>query len=399
MKTVLELRCPPLPLVRIALIGLGQRGTKTLQRYADIKGAEIRCLVDIEEERLAGAAHILEETHRPQADLLLGPDAWREACRRNDIDLVYICTDWGSHCPIAVEAMNCGKHVAVEVPAATTIDECHQLVDVSEATRRHCFMTENCCYDSLALATYEMAREGLLGTITHCEGAYIHNLRDTFGLTGNAAEADHNWMERSCATHAGNPYPTHGIGPIGWLLNLHRGDRMDYLVSLTSQGQGPDELLGRVSSTLIRTVRGKSILLQLDVTTMRPYSRLQTVCGTEGFVQKYPVATLKTSQTDTILTGDAASEEAHRHLSSHAAKIWEEGHRLHVANEMNYAMDARLIHCLRNGLPLDIDVYDAAEWSCLAELSERSAREGSRPVSVPDFTHGHWQELSAHRMW
>ncbi len=399
MNTVLELRGPPIPLVRIGLVGLGGRGMKTLERYAFIENAEIRIIADIDSQRLEAANAALRQSGRKEAEVLEGEEAWREICQRPDIDLLYICTDWSSHCEMAVEAMRCGKHVAVEVPAATTIDECHRLVDTAEATHRHCFMTENCCYDSFALATLEMQREGLLGDVTHCEGAYIHNLRDTFGLTGNAVPAAQNWMERSCARHAGNPYPTHGIGPIGWLLNLHRGDRMDYLVSLTSVGGGVDNLLSRVNSTLIRTVRGASILLQLDVTTMRPYSRLQTVCGTGGFVQKYPVPTIKTIQTATILTGDEALAEADCHAHSHAAQLWQKGHALNVPNEMNYTMDSRLIYCLNHGLPLDIDVYDAAEWSCLAELSERSAREGSRPVSIPDFTHGHWQDLKTHRMF
>ena len=399
MDSVLELRCPPIPLVRIGLIGLGQRGMKTLERYAYIEGAEIRCIADIDAKRLSAANDALRQSGRPAADSLVGDKAWQTVCRRDDIDLVYVCTDWSSHCEMAVEAMRQGKHVAVEVPAATTIDECHRLVETAEVTRRHCFMTENCCYDHFALSTLEMQRAGLFGEITHCEGAYIHNLRDTFGLTGNAVDATHNWMERCCAIHDGNPYPTHGIGPIGWLLNLHRGDRMDYLVSLTSRGCGTDHMLGRVNSTLIRTVKGASILLQLDVTSMRPYSRLQTVCGTLGYVQKYPVPTVKTTETATILTGDAALEEAARHTGSQAAHLWQKGHELGVPNEMNYTMDSRLIHCLRHGLPLDIDVYDAAEWSCLAELSERSAREGSRPVSIPDFTHGHWQDLPCHRMY
>lgn len=399
MNTVLELRCPPIPLVRIALVGLGQRGMKTLERYAFIRGAEIRCIADVNAERLHKANEALAATSRPKADELVGADAWREACRREDIDLIYICTDWNSHCEMAVEAMQCGKHVAVEVPAARTIDECHRLVDTAEATRRHCFMTENCCYDNVALSTLEMQRQGLLGEVTHCEGAYIHNLRDTLGLTGNASDASHSWMEQSCAHHKGNPYPTHGIGPIGWLLNLHRGDRMDYLVSLTSNGCGTDNMLGRVNTTLIRTIKGASIVLQLDVTTMRPYSRLQTVCGSQGFVQKYPVPTIKSINTSTILTGDEALEEMKKYAGSDASRLWNEGHEKRVPNEMNYTMDARLIHCLQNGLPLDIDVYDAAEWSCLAELSERSAREGSRPVSIPDFTHGHWLELHGHRMF
>lgn len=169
MKTVLELRCEPLPLVRIGLVGLGRRGMKTLERYAHIGGAVINCLADTDPARLEEAGEKLARSGRPQALALSGADAWQEVCRRADVDLVYICTDWATHCEMAVEAMRCGKHVAVEVPAATSIDECHLLVETAEATRRHCFMTENCCYDHFALATLEMVREGLLGEVTHCE--------------------------------------------------------------------------------------------------------------------------------------------------------------------------------------------------------------------------------------
>ena len=401
MNHVLELRCEPLPIVRIGLIGVGQRGMKTLERYAFIDGAEIRCIADCDDEKLHLANQTLLESGRPEADLLSGREAWHDLCRRKDIDLVYICTDWSTHCEMAVEAMLQGKHVAVEVPAARTLEECWKLVDTAEQTRRHCFMTENCCYDWFALATLEMHHQHRLGTITHCEGAYIHDLRDTFGLTNGKrlTNSTRLWMEKSCAEHGGNPYPTHGIGPIGWLLDIHRGDRMDYLVSLTAQGDGPDELLGRVNSTLIRTHCGRSILLQLDVTTPRPYSRLQTVCATHGFVQKYPTPIIQTAEFPNALTGEDALREAEKYTSNGASQLWKKGHELGVPNEMNFAMDSRLIYCLRNGLPMDIDVYDAAEWSCLAELSQQSALQGSRPIQIPDFTRGKWRKLQGHKMF
>lgn len=399
MDTLLEFRAEALPFVRIGLVGLGRRGMKTLERYAFIEGAGISCIADVCGERLSAANATLAASGRQPAVAFEGENAWREMCRRPDVDLIYICTDWSTHCEMAVEAMSCGKHVAVEVPAATTVEECRLLVGTAEQTRRHCFMTENCCYDFFALSTLEMERAGLLGEVTHCEGAYIHNLHEALYEEGQACVAHNglNWMERKYARHGGNPYPTHGIGPISWLLNLHRGDRMEYLVSMTSSPQ-TDSAAGKVNSTLIKTVKGRTILLQLDVTTPRPYSRLQTVCGTEGFSQKYPEPVLKTKNSP-VLTGEAALGLVEEHLTSHAALLWKRGHELNVPNEMNYAMDARLIYCLRKGLPLDIDVYDAAEWSCLAELSELSAREGGRPVQIPDFTQGHWQDLPGHKLF
>lgn len=400
-STVLELRCEPIPLVRIALIGLGQRGMKTLERYRYIPDAEIRYIVDVDPQKLARAAQALKDSGRPAAQAFVGKEAWHEVCHCDDVDLIYICTEWNSHCTMAVEAMRCGKHVAVEVPAARTVEECRLLIRTAEQTRRHCFMTENCCYDHFALTTLAMHRRGMLGKITHCEGAYIHDLRDIFGLTEDRHRSNSTrlWMERSCTEHGGNPYPTHGIGPIGWLLDIHRGDRMEYLVSMTAQGCGPDDLLGRVNSTLIHTHRGISILLQLDVTTPRPYSRLQTVCASHAFLQKYPVPILQTSDFPRALVGDDALREADKYATDKASLLWKQGRELGVPNEMNYTMDCRLIHCLKHGLPLDIDVYDAAEWSCLAELSRQSAAQGSVPVEIPDFTHGHWNVLPRHQLY
>lgn len=385
MPSAFLLKCAPLPVVRIALVGLGQRGMKTLERYAFIKGAEICCIADLFEERLTAANNTLLRDGRPKAVTLSGEKAWREACRRTDIDLVYICTEWATHTMIAVEAMKCGKHVAVEVPAATTLEECRLLVSTAEATQRHCFMTENCCYDFFALETLEMRRQNVFGTITHCEGAYIHNLSVPSRHNGGVSDTRLNWMERSCASHGGNPYPTHGIGPIAQLLGFHRSDRMVTLTSVTARGAEENgNAAGRINSSLITTQNGVSILLQLDVTTPRPYNRLQTVCGTRAFVQKYPVPTVQMAGT-LPMTGQAALQEMEKYATSPASRLWKEGRLKGVPNEMNYAMDARLIQCLNQGLPLDIDVYDAAEWSCLAELTQQSASRGGKPVEIPDF--------------
>lgn len=386
MPTVANLACTPIPLVRIALIGLGGRGMKTLERYAFIHGAEIRYLVDIDEQRVLLANQKLTQSGRPQTKVLIGEKAWAEACSMQDVDVVYICTEWRSHTTIATEAMRCGKHVIVEVPAATTLRECWQLVETAEKTRRHLFMAENCCYDFFALQTLEIKRRGLFGQIMHCEGAYIHNLNE-YKFAPQHGDTKHNWMIHSCAQHGGNPYPTHAIGPIAQLLDFHNQDRMMRLVSLSSSITIPNECnseLGHINNTLILTERGVSILLQLDVSTNRPYNRLQTVCGTKGFAQKYPLPTLQL-EGEKLLTGNEALSAMQKFATSPASQLWQRGHQLGVPNEMNYAMDARLIYCLQNGLPLDIDVYDAAEWSCLAELTQLSASQGNIPIDIPQF--------------
>ncbi len=394
-QSMIRYRAARIPMVRIALLGVGQRGTKTLERYGVIRGAEVRILADTNEDNLQRAADLLVRSGRPRPELLCGEEAWREAVAHTDIDLVYICTPWHTHTAMACEAMLCGKHVCVEVPAATTLEECWQLVDTAEQTRRHLFMAENCCYDNFALATLEMHRQGLFGELTHVEGAYIHD------LLPSAANGD-NWMLRSIATHGGNAYPTHGMGPIGLLLGLHRGDRLESLTSMTSRTIVTDANMphGGINTTLLRTHRGITILQQLDTTTPRPYSRIQTICGTQGYAQKYPLPTLLTKTMDEPLTADAALKYAEKYNAVNPAiHYWKEGHDIGVPNEMNYAMDCRLIHCLHYGLPLDIDVYDAAEWSCIAPLSAISARGNGRPVDIPDFTRGRWHAAEAHKFF
>lgn len=390
-----QLRCAPIPLIRIGLVGLGQRGLQTLRRYGDVEGAQICALASLTAEEVERGNALLAESGRPRVRTFVGEEAWREMCALHDLDVIYICTDWKSHARMAVEAMRCGKHAAVEVPAATTVDECRTLVRTAEATQRHCFMTENCCYDWFALATLHLRDTGFFGTITHCEGAYLHDWRELFSEGHKSARA---WYRQSCR-HGGNPYPTHGIGPIAQLLRFHRGremgtktgddakagDRMHHLVSMTGQADGPDSLLGHANHTLITTERGVTILLQFDGTTPRPYSRIQSVSGTAGFVQKYPLPTVHSGTL--ALMGEAAEDHLLRSMIDHAARLWLEGKEKGVPNAMNYAMDQRFIHCLRHGLPLDIDVYDAAEWSCLSELSRRSALEGGARVDIPDFLH------------
>lgn len=380
-STIFELSCAPIPTVRIGLVGAGQRGRATLSRYAYVDGAEFCVVVDPDPTAVASALELLREQRRPLPETSTNAEAWRELCRREDIDLIYICTDWSNHATMAVEAMRCGKHVAVEVPAATTVADCWELVRTAEATQRHCFMTENCCYDWFALATLDMHRRGVFGTITHCEGAYLHDWSALFA-GDNAAAA----FYRAGCRHGGNPYPTHAIGPIAQLLGFHRGDRMVRLSSVTGMAAGRDSLLGHANHTLITTERGVTILLQFDGTTPRPYSRIQGISGTKAFAQKYPLPLFQDA--DGLREGEAAENFLHSVADSPAYRLWREGAARGVPNAMNYAMDCRLIHCLRHGLPLDIDVYDAAEWSCLAELTRLSAQRGGAPVDVPDFLNG-----------
>ena len=390
---LLEFAAPALPLVHVGIIGLGHRGLKAVERYAQVEGAEIVAVADSRAAATEEANRLLAKSGRPRAKEYAGADCSRDFMADKSVDLVYICTDWHSHVQLAVGAMEQGKHVAVEVPAALSVTECERLIQVALAARRHCMMLENCVYDTFASATRVMVSRGLLGDITHCEGAYIHDLTDYINDNGGPA---HNWMALDTIALAGNAYPTHSMGSIGLHLNLHRGDRMDYLVAMTSRGEG---LHGRVSNTLIHTQMGRTVLLQHDIGTPRPYNRLQILCGTRGFAQKYPIPTLRLANMDSAVEGEEVLKLSRSFREDGVAEWIDDAEQRGVPNVMNHVMDCRLVHCLRNGLPLDMDVFDAAEWSAIIELSTRSVQRGSQPVEVPDFTGGNWQVLSRHTFY
>ncbi len=406
---VIELRCDPIETVRVAFVGLGGRGKGAVRRYTFLEGVKIVALCDLVQENLEMAQDILEGAGLPEAELYSGPEDWKKVCEREDVDLVYVCTHWDLHTPIAVYAMEQGKHVATEVPAAISIEECWQLVNTAEKTRRHCMQLENCNYDFFELATLNMVRQGLLGEIVHAEGAYIHDLRaSNFNEENGYWEM---WRLRHNQTRNGNLYPTHGFGPICHVLNIHRGDKMEYLVAVASDQFGMTEFAkkkfgedsdyatreyarGDMNTTLIKTAKGKSIMIQHDVTSPRPYSRIHLLSGTKGFVQKWPVQGIAL---EPFAHQFLEEDEMEKILADYEHPITKEVGELARTvgghGGMDFTMDYRLIHCLRNGLPLDQDVYDAAEWSAITELSEKSIENQGMPVKVPDFTRGAWKKV------
>lgn len=407
--SALKMACEPLDTVRIAFVGLGSRGLDAVRRYQYIEGVKVVALCDMLQERIDKALEMVSGAPLTFCGDSLGAEkCWQELCEVSDADLVYVCTDWKWHTPIAVYAMEHGKHVAVEVPAATNIDECWQLVNTSERTRKHCMMLENCCYDFFEMTALNMVQQGVLGEIYHAEGAYIHNL-DAFW-----DKYYDNWRLAFNQKHRGDNYPTHGIGPVCQVLDIHRGDRMDYVVSMDTESyrgaafakekMGVDEFAdGDHTVSLIRTVKGHQIEIQHNVYALRPYSRMYQLTGTKGFANKYPV------QGFSVSSSNLPDKEIYRDLNperlqrdevfdelmkdfKHPITEYYEKKALEVGGHggMDFIMDSRLIYCLRKGLPLDEDVYDAAEWSCLTELSRLSIENGSMPVKVPDFTRGDW---------
>lgn len=403
-KSVLGLRCKPIPSVRIGVVGLG-RGGGAVNRLSRIEGTEIVALCDLNTERIQKSQATLQNNRRKKAAVYTGDEGWKKMCERDNIDLIYNATPWDLHVPIALYAMDNGKHVAIEVPAALTVKDCWALVDKAEEKQLHCMMLENCCYDFFELATLNMARKGLLGEILHTEGAYIHDLRES--KFNNYYK---HWRLEYSKYHTGNPYPTHGLGPVAQILGINQGDRMEYLSSVSTNQYGlalwakenltDDERitlserykLGDMNTTIIHTAKGKSIMIQHDTTSPRPYSRIHLVQGTKGMAAKYPDEKVAIQpDSHSFLNDEEQKDILSRYEHPLGRFIGEKAREVGGHGGMDFIMDWRLIYCLQNGYPLDQSVYDAASWSSLVELTERSVLNKSCSVPIPDFTRGAWK--------
>ena len=423
-KHVLGLTAPKLETVRVGFVGLGGRGPWAVKRYAHIPGVEIVALCDYEEARAEKTQSELRNRGLKPADIYFGPKGYEELCKRDDIDLVYVATDWNHHFPIAKFAMENGKHAAIEVPAAMNLAQCWELIDLAEKTRLHCFILENCCYDYYEMNALAMAQDGVFGEIIRAEGAYIHTLDgawDNYWKDPNDNDVnDLHWRLKYNKENRGDIYSTHGLGPVAQCMNIHRGDRFTTLVAMDTESfagkvavkrktgkECEDFRNGDHTTTLMRTAQGKVVEIQHNVMTPQPYNRLFKLTGTKGYATKYPTPEFALSgealkgtdapQMDNLNAHkfmDAKQKDAlmkkyyHPILTEYGEKGRSMGH-----GGMDYIMDARLVYCLQHGLPLDIDVYDMAEWCCLAELGALSMDNNCAAVSFPDFTRGHWNEV------
>ena len=408
----------PLRNLRVGVVGLG-RGQAGISGFTLVPGGYIAAICDINAARRARTLKYLADKKAPTPKIYgdKGPEDWKRMCEDPEIDLIYNSTPWQLHVPIALYAMEHGKHVVTEVPSAFTVEECWKLVETSERTQRHCMQLENCCYGENEMLAFNLVHLGLLGEISHGEGAYIHDLR-TYNYNawdeekGGGGYWDY-WRLRHNAVHGGNQYPTHGLGPICLDMDINRGDRFDFLVSVDSKQAGFEEVgkglhaddpwrsglkvkMGDMNTTIIKTVMGRTIMVQHDVGTARPYSRLNLIQGTRGVLQDYP---LRIAIEESLGKGahgfDEKKTQEIRQKYKHP--LWktrdEIAKRMPVTGHggMDFLMILRLSFCLQNGLPLDMNVYDLASWCCLCELTEKSADNRGRSMDIPDFTRGGWK--------
>ncbi|MFN3849941.1 MAG: Gfo/Idh/MocA family protein [Spirosomataceae bacterium] len=409
-KSVIGLKVAPIPQVRVAFIGVGNRGSGHVRLvHACGNKAKIVAICDVQERYTKRSKDWLEGKGVTDVKYYSGNlEAWKEMCRRDDIDLVIISTPWEDHVPMSVYAMEQGKHVAVEVPAAYTVEDCWKLVNTAEKTQRNCIMMENVCYGDEELWLLNMAHQGVFGTLTYAECGYVHDLRE---LLFSKTEYYNMWRIRHNMQRDGNLYPTHGLGPVAQYMDIDRGDRFNHLVSMSSMEASLSEdsnsmtdetnefhgktgfKHGDMNNTLIKTAKGRTILLQHDVVTARPYSRINMLAGTKAFHKGYPSQfTMKGKNSHSFMKKDEYDALREKYKHPIWAKMKEEIEKNGGHGGMDFVMIYRLIDCFNRGEALDMDVYDAASWSVVTPLSELSIKGGNKPVKFPDFTGGRWQE-------
>ena len=417
----------PMAAVRWAVIGVGARGSGHVETLLMLDGASVTAICDTHAPSLTRvvASAAKKSGHEPASYGADGnPNAWKHMLDRDDIDAVLIATPWELHTPMAVAAMQSGKHAFVEVPAALTIGECWDLVDTSEKTSRQCMMLENVNYGREELMLLNMVRRGLLGELLHGEASYIHDLRSQM------FEVDHgtgSWRTPHYAHDQGNLYPTHGLGPVAHCMDVNRGDLFDHLVSMSTPARGralfakanfpadhkwnkfENWNCGDLSTSLIKLRSGRTIMVQWDETSPRPYTRHNYLQGTKGAFGGFPNRiALDVPVTELPATVRAKMKPDAKRSDSHSwsmdMKPWFEAfdhpmwkkvgelaakHGGHGG--MDFVMLWRAQQCLMKGKLLDQTVYDAAAWSAVTPLSRASVEQGSAPMKFPDFTRGKWR--------
>jgi len=401
---------PPLDRVRVGFVGVGHQGSSHVTNFLKIDGVDVVAICDVTPEHLARSQKAVIDAGRPMPKGYgdRGPRDFERMIGEERLDLVFTATPWEWHAPVMLAAMRAGVHAATEVPMAVTLDECWELVETAERTRRHCIMMENCCYDRAELMILNMVRHGVFGELLHAECGYLHDLRQ---LKLSDFYYD-RWRVKHSVRRNGDLYPTHGIGPVAQWLDINRGNQFDHLVSMATRSRGlnlwaaarlgPDSpearqryALGDVVTTLIRTKRGETIEITHDTSSPRPYSRNIVLQGTRGLVRKYPEQRI-------YIEGRSPQHDRWEDLEAYRAQydhpLWT-GLDARAAGAghggMDYIEDFRLVQSLRQGAPMDFDVYDGAAWTAVIMMSEQSIASRSRSVDFPDFTRGSWKSRPA----
>lgn len=409
----------PIETVRCAFIGVGERGSGHVSQFAEIEGVEIVAICDLYEDLAKKAEKESKEKgigrHQNIALYHGDENLWIKMLQEVKPDAVFIATPWGLHSPMAIAAMEAGAHAFLEVPIATTIEDMWKIIDVSEKTQKHCMMMENVNYGREELLYLNMCRQGVIGDLLHGEASYIHELR--FQMEDEDRGTGF-WRTHHYANRNGNLYPTHGLGPVAQYMNIARTeDNFSRLVSFSSPAIGRKDYAeknyntnhkwnqldykgGDINTSIIKTNLGRTIMVQWDETSPRPYSRLNLIQGSKGTLAGFPTRIALEGGVEGITESHhewAQGEEQlqavyekyehplYKRLGDLATKMGGHG-------GMDFMMRYRIIECLRNGIPLDQNLYEGCFWSAVSPLTEASVAQDGMPQKFPDFTRGDWKK-------
>jgi predicted dehydrogenase len=388
---------------RFGIVGTGLRGRSVLNELLGVEGVKIVAIADVVPDKMARASKMITDAGQPAPATHSGDHGFEQLVKRDDIDFVYTATPWEWHVPVMLAALGAGKHCGSECPIGTTLKDLWALVDASEKARRHCLHLENCNYGETEMLVNRMVHDGIFGEVLHTEAAYLHDLRSILFETRDEGLWRRAWHTRANA----NLYPTHGLGPVSWYLDVNSGDRYEYIVAVGGPHRGLElwreakldrsdprwaekYITGDHNTSILKTVKGKTVMLQHDVSNPRPYTRHNRVQGTKGAFEDYPPRVYIEGQ-----SGGERWTTMDEWKKSHTDPLWTRlGDRAKNGGHggMDFVMAWRLVQCLREGLVPDYDVYDAATWSAPFPLSEMSVAKGSAPMKFPDFTRGEWSK-------
>ncbi len=388
--------------VRFGIVGTGLRGRSVLSELLAIDGVRVTAVCDVVADKTARAVKMCTDAGQPAPAVIVADDhGFEQLVARDDVDFVYTATPWEWHVPVLLAALAHGKHCGSECPIGTTLKDLWALVDASEKARRHCLHLENCTYGETEMLVNRMVHAGVFGEVLHAEAAYLHDLREILFEDRDEGLWRRAWHTRVNA----NLYPTHGLGPVSWYLDVNAGDRYDYLVSVAGPHRGlelhreatvPDRtnpkwqeqyVTGDHNTSILKTVNGKTVLLQHDVCNPRPYTRHNRVQGTKGAFEDYPPRIYIDGQAGGERWGPIDEWKA-KFTDPLWAQVGELARKKGGHGGMDFIMAYRLVQTMREGAPPDYDVYDAATWSAPFPLSEMSLARGSAPIRFPDFTRG-----------
>ena len=417
-----DFAAPKLDNLKIALIGVGARGSGHARDFASLEGTEIVSIADLYEDwaqRSADRCKDIGQGQRHQNIKLYhgNENLWKQMLTEVTPDAVIISTNWKNHAAMAIECMKQGAHAFVEVPIAVTLEEMWQIVDTSEATGKHCMMMENVNYGRDELMFLNMVRQGVIGELMHGEASYIHELR--FQME-EQERGTGSWRTYHYANRNGNLYPTHGLGPVAQYMNLGRtDDTFKSLVSYSTPAMGRklygeknyaedhkwNQLQyqgGDLNTSIIKTHLGRTVMVQWDETSPRPYSRLNLIQGTKGCLAGFPTRVALEGGIEGFTENHHSWAQGQEALAALREKY---DHPLYKKlnnstknsghNGMDGIMRYRIVECLRNGWPIDQNVYEGCFWSAVGPMSEKSVAQDGEPQQFPDFTRMGWKNTKA----